>query len=70
MISQLAASAQSILGDELDAYLLGNVSARVVLIRGTIFDAPLGDQNRNPISTLVMANDRTSPTTQLTTTSV
>lgn len=30
MITKLAASAQSILGDVLDAYLLGNVGAHVV----------------------------------------
>ena len=45
MISQLAASAQSLLGDELDAYLLGNVSVQVTDHPKDCFSDPsLGDQ--------------------------
>lgn len=44
MISKLAASAQSILGDELDAYLLGNVRVSVVRLypRDHFRDVPSG----------------------------
>ena len=73
MISQLAASSQSILGDELDAYLLGNVS---VLLAGCpqagriILLTCYRWSNRNPIFTVAMVKDRTSQTIQSIITSV
>jgi len=72
MITKLAAAAQSILGDKLDAYLLGNVGLQQSTIPDGryFFSVAARRSNRNQISTLAMVKDQTSPTTQLITTSV